>query len=297
MRWIFRFQVPALLLLSACSSQLVNAPATPPNSIFSKTSAQRFLYSADFTQQHLVSYALPMVSGEPPAAVTTTIVQGIAVYGATLYATTDNAAKISVFSLPLVNDEKPSISIDASGIGAIAAGQGFVYIVTQGSPGTVLAFATPLKKGEAASVTLSAAIDLPSALAIDSKHLYVSNQRGPLASYALPLHNGEKPDATLNLTFAPAGIAVLGDTMYLSRFDTAQLFAFHLPFTKNEQPSVIVDTRFPWTGPLAVTATDLYVEDVQRYAWDYPLPLHAAEHSSKRVKVYPGSGNMIAVRP
>src|SRR5581483_11209685 len=130
-----------------------------------------WLYAIGF-QGDVESYALPMVSGEGPAAKSGTKAESVAVDGAYLFATVNNLAGVAQFALPLVNGEKPAVTLQVSSGGAIAAGKGFLYVGSSGSPGSVLAYTTPLKRGEPPSATISAGVHLPAALAADGTHLY-----------------------------------------------------------------------------------------------------------------------------
>lgn len=304
MRRTRRYGLPLSLLFSAlcaCSSNGLT-PGSPSTSngaqqlVASARASSHYLYDIAFNG-YIESFALPMQSGEPPAASTATKGQGVAAFGTHLFASTRTASELSEFRLPLVNGEKPSISLPVPNTGALAAGTGFVYAGTQGSPGTVVAYATPLKQGEPEAATLTSGVYLPAVLAADTTHLYVDNQNDTITSYPLPLHDGETPDGTLKNVTEAGGIAVYGSKLFVSRYDTAQVFVYRLPFTRGERPSVTLNTRYNWTGPLAATSSDLYVSDVQRYAWDYPLPLHAGEKSSKNVSAYPMNGNALAVAP
>jgi len=255
-----------------------------------------WLYAIGF-QGDVESYALPMVSGEGPAAKSGTKAESVAVDGAYLFATVNNLAGVAQFSLPLVNGEKPAVTLQVSSGGAIAAGKGFLYVGSSGSPGSVLAYTTPLKRGEPPSATISAGVHLPAALAADGTHLYVVNQSGTVTSYRLPLQNGERPSGTITNLFETSGIAVDGRNLYLSRYDTAQVFVYRLPLTTGEKAYVTLNTGFNWAGPLAATTTDLYVSDAARYAWDFAVPIHAGEKTAKHVTVYPSNGNILAVQP
>lgn len=299
---ILRRSGSALLLLilamPACSSPAVPALDQSTSKELSQkhaTPLASYLYAVAFSG-YLVSYRLPMVAGEAPAASTTVKAQGVAVHGTYLFAATNNEGAIAEFTLPLLNGAKPTLSLAIPNAGAISASNGFLYVTGQGRPGTVSAYPVPLSHGERAAATISTGAYSAAALAADSTHLYVANQGGTLSAYSLPLHTGEMPDATLQSLYEESGVAVQGTHLYLSRFDTAQVFVYALPLVSGEKPSVTLNTGYNWTGPLAATPTDLFVSDVARYAWDFPKPIHAGETASKNVEVYPQNGNLLAVQ-